>query len=231
VQPLAAQRQVNLRTETPAGTTAVSVDPLLAQHVLLSTISRALGQAQPGAFDVTLRKREQTITLSLHYILEAGATGTIIADSVIAQLADRLGWVVDQSDRPDGTRVVVVQMAAQGPTVLVIDDNEGLVTLLQRYLTDQACQVVAATDGIAGLSLAQELRPDAIVLDVMMPATHGWEVLQRLRADKRLSSIPVIICSVINNPDLAQALGASMFLAKPVRQDDILSALSHLQIL
>lgn len=231
VSPLATRKCVNLHVELPADPVVVSIDPLVAQHLLLSTVSRAIGQAQTGLFDVTLLKKDQTTTLTLRYILEGEPTTTLVADNVIAQLADRLGWSIDQSDRTDGRRIVFIHIAAQGPTVLVIDDNEGLVNLLQRYLTDQNCRVAAATDGLVGLRLAQELRPNVIVLDVMMPGTHGWEVLQRLRADRDTADIPVIICSVINNPDLAQALGASIFLAKPVRQHDILAALNRLQIL
>jgi len=64
----------------------------------------------------------------------------------------------------------------------------------------------------------------------MMPDMHGWAVLQELRAHRHTAQIPVIICSVINNPDLARALGAALFLPKPVRQDDILAALAQLGI-
>jgi Amt family ammonium transporter len=74
------------------------------------------------------------------------------------------------------------------------------------------------------------LRPAAIVLDIMMPGMHGWDVLQRLRASRQSADIPVIICSVINNPDLAQALGASIFLPKPIRQEEILAALDRLGV-
>jgi len=60
---------------------------------------------------------------------------------------------------------------------------------------------------------------------------HGWELLQRLHNDPRTTSIPVIICSVIDNPELAQALGASAFLPKPIRQDDILAALCQIGVM
>jgi CheY-like chemotaxis protein len=122
-------------------------------------------------------------------------------------------------------------MTTHGPSVLVIDDNEGLVKLIGRYLTDQACRVTAAADGREGLRLAQEEAPDAIILDVMIPQVHGWEVLQRLRNHPKTASIPVIICSVINDPELAQSLGASLFLPKPVSRSKILAALHQLQVL
>jgi Amt family ammonium transporter len=78
--------------------------------------------------------------------------------------------------------------------------------------------------------LTQELLPDVIVLDVMMPGMHGWEVLQRIRNHPQTAQIPVIICSVVNNPELAQALGASTFLPKPIRQEDVLTALGRVGV-
>jgi CheY-like chemotaxis protein len=60
---------------------------------------------------------------------------------------------------------------------------------------------------------------------VMMPGMDGWEVLQRLRNHPDTQHIPVIICSVFNDPELAYALGASSFLSKPVRREDIIKAL------
>jgi CheY-like chemotaxis protein len=114
--------------------------------------------------------------------------------------------------------------------VLIIDDNAGLVNLLQRYLSDRACRVTAAANGLEGLALARKIRPDAIVLDIMMPEMDGWEVLQRLRNDPQTTHIPVIICTVVAEPDLAQALKASHFLPKPVRQVEVLDALRQLGV-
>lgn len=122
-------------------------------------------------------------------------------------------------------------MGGQGPTVLVIDDNQGLVELLQRYLADQTCSILAATSGAEGVCLAQATVPDAIVLDVMMPQMAGWEVLQRLRNDPRTVHIPVLVCSVINNPELAYSLGAAAFIAKPVGREDILEGLHRIGVL
>ena len=121
-------------------------------------------------------------------------------------------------------------MAAHQPAILVIDDNEGLVKLLDNYLSGHACQVRAAANGPDGLRLAQELLPDAIVLDVMIPEMNGWEVLQRLKNHLHTAEIPVIMCSVLDSPELAYSLGAALFLSKPVSRDDVLSALHQLGV-
>jgi CheY-like chemotaxis protein len=85
--------------------------------------------------------------------------------------------------------------------------------------------------GQEGLRLLQSLAPDAIVLDVMMPEMDGWELLQRIRTSPRTTDVPVIICSVFNDPELAYSLGVSLFLPKPVSQKDVLTALRQVGVL
>ena len=75
----------------------------------------------------------------------------------------------------------LVLPTAQIPTVLVVDDNAGLVELFQRYLAGHRLAVVGATSGREALALTAQVRPQLIILDVMMPHQDGWEVLQALR--------------------------------------------------
>lgn len=112
-------------------------------------------------------------------------------------------------------------------TLLVIDDSEGLAELFRRYLTGEDYRLVGAQDVIQGLRLAEEHSPDVIVLDVMMPQQDGWEVLQLLRNRQRTRYIPVLVCSVIDDPELAFSLGAAEFLAKPVKREQLLTALEQ----
>ncbi len=230
-RPLAVQRDLRLVTEIPPQPLIISTDPLLAEQVFLAALGRAMGQAQPGNLWLTLRFDGHDATLELTYCVEPEADRAVVIDSAVAEMVARLHWTAAQTDRTDGRRVITIATAAPSPIVLVIDDNEALVTLLQRHLTREACRMVGATHGQEGLRLAKELRPAAIILDVMMPDMHGWDVLQRLRASKETAATPVIVCSVINNPDLAQALGAALFLTKPVRHEDILAALTQLKVI
>jgi CheY-like chemotaxis protein len=230
VERLAAQRAVDLHVEASPEPMIVAADQAVAQQVLVNILSHAVQQAQAGPLEVGLASEKEQICLTLRYARDPKATGALVINDVVAQLAARLGWKVQQEDQPAGTRLVTLRMAAHGSTVLVIDDNEGLVELLERYLAGYACRLVAATSGQAGLELAQELAPDAIVLDVMMPGMDGWELLQIMRTRPQTAAIPVIICSVFNDPELAYSLGASLFLPKPVSRDGILAALRQLDL-
>lgn len=114
------------------------------------------------------------------------------------------------------------------PVLLVVDDQSSAVNLFRRYLSRSAFQVVGVTDPKEALPAAQRLRPAAIILDVMMPTMDGWELLQALQAAPATRDIPVIVCSVWDEPELASALGATLFVKKPVTQRDLLAALARL---
>ncbi len=232
VEQMTAQRKVTLNIEIPLEPTTISVDPLIARQVLISTLSYAIGQSQPGGrLGVRLiSNSDEQISLSLHYLPDAKTSRISTTDQVVKQLAAQLGWTVRQENQADGSRTFTLHSITPAPTILIIDDNEGLVTLLKDYLTDHACKVITATDSQKGLQLAQEYLPDTIIMDVMMPEMDGWELLQRLRAHPQTGNIPIIVCSVINNPELAYALQASLFITKPVSRADILNALRQLGV-
>ena len=100
--------------------------------------------------------------------------------------------------------------------VLVIDDDPHMRDLLTRFLGRDGLGVAVASDGEAGLALAREIRPSAIILDVMMPRMDGWAVLSQLKADPALADTPVIMISMIREKGLAYSLGAADYLTKPI---------------
>lgn len=230
VKAFAEQRSIQLRVWLPDNTIMLPVDPVLAEQVLTSVISRAVSQSQPGEISFRFSMPEGRVLLRILYMAVSQDQEPVpVTNQAAEKLAEQIGWSF-YLDKQQHEHSLVVSMSSRCPTILLVDDNEGLVGLLERYLTQEACRVVAASCGSEGLRLAEEITPDAVVLDVMMPEMPGWEVLQRLRANPKTANIPVIICSVMNEPVLAQALGASYFLPKPVRQDDVLAALNKLGI-
>jgi len=230
VERLAQQRAISFCVTVPPQAVTVSTDPVIAQQVLVNAFSHAVQQAHPGTLSVALTPGKEQASCTWRYVLDSSATGRPVINAVAEQLADRLGWTVRQEDQPGNIRTMILRMTTHGPTVLVIDDNEGLVELLERYLAGHTCQVTAATSSREGLQLAQKLVPDAIMLDVMMPEMDGWELLQNLRTHPQTANIPVIVCSVFNDPELAYSLGASLFLPKPVSRDSVLTTLHQLGV-
>jgi len=102
--------------------------------------------------------------------------------------------------------------------VLVVDDDDDMRGLMVLLLGDRY-DVVAARDGEEGLALAKRLRPDLIVLDLLMPRMHGFEVVRRIRGDAVLKTVKVLIASSKSYAhDVSTAVaetGADDYIVKP----------------
>jgi signal transduction histidine kinase/CheY-like chemotaxis protein len=120
------------------------------------------------------------------------------------------------------------EQSANG-TVLVVDDERAARDVLGSALTQEGYRVVTATGGQDGLRLARHEKPDAIILDVIMPDLDGWAVLRSLKADADLCKIPVILVTVLGDRDMGIALGAAEHLTKPVDPKELLRLLARVQ--
>jgi CheY-like chemotaxis protein len=113
--------------------------------------------------------------------------------------------------------------------ILVIDDDRDIGYLVQLTLEAQGYEVVVKEDGLRGLAAAQHQRPDAIVLDLMMPVMDGYEVLRQLRSDQRTNGVPVVVLTAVALKETAEELqraGASACLTKPFAPEELSAALS-----
>ncbi len=113
------------------------------------------------------------------------------------------------------------------PLVLVVDDNPQAAEILARTMGAGGFRIKVAHTGTEALTMARDLKPVAITLDILLPEVDGWEVLNRLKADEATRNIPVIVVSVVDNPALGQALGAFDYFVKPVDGKALLSRLSQ----
>lgn len=128
--------------------------------------------------------------------------------------------VVDPKAQPTPSLPLKSTLAPPGAkTILVIDDDSTVHDLMHRFLSKEGFRVASAFSGEEGLLLAQELQPDAITLDVMMPKMDGWAVLSGLKANPELANIPVIMLTIVDNKNIGYALGASDYLTKPIDRD------------
>ena len=103
--------------------------------------------------------------------------------------------------------------------IMLVDDDRQTRLKLTRILESQGLTVRAVESGGSALDLLTSEPFDVILLDILMPGMDGFEVLQTLQADTRLSKIPVIVISALDDPegeDRCTKLGARAFLTKPV---------------
>jgi CheY-like chemotaxis protein len=110
----------------------------------------------------------------------------------------------------------------------VVDDNEDIGELFKRYLEAHLYQVVLAKNGQEALQTVQKIQPFAVILDLMMPDMDGWDLLQIFLNQPDTLAIPVIICSILRQKELALSLGATAFLEKPVSEETLISLLALL---
>jgi CheY-like chemotaxis protein len=108
--------------------------------------------------------------------------------------------------------------------VLIVDDEPSARELLASYLEPEY-RVVMAESGAEAVKKAQQLRPDAITLDVLMPGSSGFETLASLRKNSETANIPVIILSIVDQKQVGFALGAADYLIKPVRKPVLLESI------
>jgi len=109
-------------------------------------------------------------------------------------------------------------MFEKGPKeILLIEDEELIITLLQRKLEKEGYKVSVARDGVEGMEKMKEARPDLILLDIVMPRMGGFEVMEEMRKDEDLRAIPVVVISNSGQPvelDRAKRMGARDWLIK-----------------
>ena len=118
-------------------------------------------------------------------------------------------------------------MAGFLATVLICDDEPALRELI-RISLDGPYQIVEADDGEESLEIARSIRPDVVILDMMMPRRNGLEVLSALRKDKELSEIPVIVLTAQpGTRENALREGADIVMVKPFEPEEIVAAVEE----
>jgi len=118
---------------------------------------------------------------------------------------------------------------AQHRVVLVIDDDVTVCEVMERFLTKEGFASVTATSGAEGLRQAREMKPAAIILDIMLPDIDGWTVLAALKGDPELAEIPVIVVTIVDDRTRGYALGAVDYLVKPIDRDRLAKILRGLR--
>jgi CheY-like chemotaxis protein len=114
------------------------------------------------------------------------------------------------------------------PTVLVVDDEFGIVDVLETILTDEGYRVLTACNGKQGLARLAAETPDVVLLDFMMPILGGAEVLRAMAAEPAYQGIPVIMMSSLEESMIAKkCTGYIAYLHKPFRATAVLSTIAR----
>ena len=219
--------------------TPVITDRVILRQVLISLFNEILHNDPGQELTIHCSSTSSQVKLEFISLMNGDYTNSESPDDVAA---DDLTAVIYWCERiharieeicmktPKGrqvTRTLWLPHSEQ-KIILVIDDQQPVVTLFQRYLSQTDFLIIGISRPDEAITLARHLRPALITLDVMMPQMDGWELLQLIKLDEKLKGIPVIVCSAWDDPDLSRSLGAQAYLKKPVTQKMLLEAVNSL---
>lgn len=227
---LALEHKVELVMESVRPDIPVLIHPSALRQILLKAITEMVQHMSCGAI-ILLGGREDDEAririLGRPVIQEDSLDLALIGEILAAHRGS-----VEVGKDGDGLELVM-RLPAMSPsdrvTVLVVDDNEDLVSFYRSYTAGTVYQLVHVTEGQRAFAAIEANKPALIVLDVMLPDPDidGWELLVHLHEHPETRSIPVIVCSVIRDEELALVLGAARYLPKPVRRRQFIEALDQ----
>lgn len=168
--------------------------------------------------------------------------GTGLGLAIVKQFTEMVGGAVDVVSEPGRGSAFTLSYPKQLPkidsdvathessgtngSILVIDDDSKARQAMTELLDAEGYKSIMASDAHSGLELAAQHRPDAIVLDIIMPGQDGWFVLNALKADPDLCEIPVILVTVLGDREMGLAFGAVDHLTKPINSQRLVDTLS-----
>ena len=220
---LALRHHVDLILTPVEPERTVALHPSVLRQVLLSAIAELLQDMSSGVITLhaTGKAGRVTIVVEGSPVSAEGLPQVGFIQEVLATIDGRVA-----SRREDSEIIVSFDLPATSRfTVLVIDDNVDLAHFYRRYAEGTNFEIVHTPEGRQALELVQEVHPDVIVLDVMLPDIDGWYLLSQLYEDPATKPIPVVVCSVVREKELALALGAALDVPKPVLRHEFLEAL------
>ncbi|HLH75056.1 MAG TPA: response regulator, partial [Chloroflexota bacterium] len=201
----------------------------MLRQLLIVATSFVLHGAQGGSIEVAGSVAETQVRFDVSYrgvlltehLREAPARELWAEGERLLRVL-RGAWALDEATA--GAHLSI-GLTRQTHPLLVIDDNPDMVQMITRFVSGQGYTVAGAGSVDEGIALAQSQAPSVIILDVMMPGRDGWDALQVLKNHPVTQSVPVLVCTILADSELALALGAQGFLRKPITRPRLLASL------
>jgi CheY-like chemotaxis protein len=225
VRALTATRSVALELGRVEQNLVAAIHPSELRQVLVTCLSALARSMSSGCIQLCATQEGDRIKVSL-----TGSPLTIVeppSDYLAREALARQGGSIELHVSDGVTSFWLQLPSASKIRVLVVDDNADLVHFYKRFAMGTRYQVEGIAEGQRIFEKVQAMAPDIIVLDVMLPDVDGWELLANLHEHPATRSIPVIICSVVREEELSLALGAALYVPKPVRRQRFIQALDE----
>ena len=118
-----------------------------------------------------------------------------------------------------------------GQRVLLVEDEVNIIEAIRFLLTREGWQVMTHETGTGALEAIRSLKPDLVMLDVMLPGKSGFDILEELRADEETAELPVLMLTArgqSRDREMAEKAGVSRFMTKPFSNAEVLTAVRDL---
>jgi DNA-binding response OmpR family regulator len=115
--------------------------------------------------------------------------------------------------------------------ILIVDDEEDIVSALSIRMKAKGYDVIAAYDGMSGLSKAREENPDLILLDIMLPKLDGYKICRILKFDEKFRRIPIIMITAKGadtSKKMGEEVGADAYVTKPFNPEELMGTIEQL---
>ena len=222
---LTSRHGVSLEVEILQPNLVAGIHPSALRQILITAIGKLVQHMSSGRIALRAEREEERIRITITGC--PAAAYRPLDGNLIREILTTQGGSVQIGVDDDRISFQVELPSVDEITILVVDDNLDLVHLYRRYTAGTRYHIVHAAQGQRVFETIKASAPDIIVLDVMLPDVDGWELLTHLRQHPATRSIPVIVCSVIREKELALALGAALYLPKPVRRRQFIHALDQ----
>ncbi len=220
-----AKHKVQVLADLPDAVLLTTGHASILRQILIRGIGKIVEHMQGGDISIAVEEDEDHICICI-----TGApvdTREDLFSPFIQEAAMSQGGSFEVVQEEQQVIYQIKVPVAANITVLVVDDNTDLVHFYRRYVAGTKYEIVHLAEGQQLFETINEVAPHIIVLDVMLPGVDGWELLTHLHEHPHTRSIPVIVCSVVRGEEMALALGATLYLQKPIRSRQLIGALDQ----
>ena len=224
------KKEIDIENQVAEQLPPLAIHDVVLTQILVNLISAAINRAPEGVVKISAERREWVVDVGI-LTPQTNPTPPLANGSNISLAIElsklssiELGFIEDESVAFCANLLLPIQ--EQIP-VLLIDDNKDALDLFHRYTAGSRYCLTSTQNPNQIFDLVHQSRPELIILDIMMPETNGWMILGTLKNHPLTAAIPVIICTILPQEELALSLGASGFINKPINRQDFLASLNQ----
>lgn len=199
-----------------------AVHPTALRQVLIMAIGQLCRLCACAALTISTRGAAGAAVITLE---APGGNVDLPEQDLLTDMVELLGGRTTVQQGPERFSLALSLPAVGTVTVAVVDDNADFVHFCRRCVRGTRYRIVEPESG--SLEAIKAMAPDVVLLDIILPGVDGWELLDALNGDAETAQIPVIICSIVHEEELASLMGAVEYLPKPVRYQDLLATLDR----